>query len=173
MANCACIKKREFDLYVAEKGCGVLVIEDQSVWVKKPEFEVPEAFNVTIDIPSRGVSKELTLYTNKRNIIHNKDLFGLSVDKRIPDDIYCFSTISCGYELKINRAYLCNAKSQVRDLIYKYVDDFSKERREIISNLNITIQAIEINAKIGNVKIASELLKSLNEKLKNFNCVEC
>lgn len=173
MSNCACIKKKEFDILVTHKGCEYLVIQDQSTWVSGDVYNKPATFKVKIKIPSRGVEKEITLFTDKPNYLTSKDLFDSQELQCLPDDIYCFSVESCGYTLNINRAYLCRMETKLDELIYKFAEDMNASNRKIIIDTEFQLASIRINAERGNVEIAKRLFNLLKEKLKSYHCDNC
>lgn len=172
--SCACIKKREFDLYVTHKGCETLVIEDRSTWMEEKGYVArPPSYDVTLQIPSRDFEKVLTINTNARNYFTSKELFGSDNLQCLPDDIYCFSTQSCGYGLHINRAYVCDAEVKLDELVYKFAETMSKEERKVILDLTLQIESIKLNAEKGNVKIAQRLFQKVKQKLKEYHCDNC
>lgn len=171
--SCACIKKREFDISVSHKGCQYLVLEDQSTWVHDFGYDKPRTYEVRVNVPSRNVDVVLELNTDGKNYITSKDLFG-SVDlKCLPDDIYCFTVMSCGYKLNINRAYLCTVETKLNELIAKYAETMTVKERKIILDLTLQIESIKINAEQGNVKITKRLFKKVKAKLKDHHCENC
>lgn len=173
MSTCACIKKREFDILVSHKGCEFLVLEDQSTWVGGEGYSKPDAYDVTIKIPSRGVEKVLSIKTEGKTFLTSRELFGSKDLKCLPDDIYCFSTKSCGYTLNINRAYLCTVETRLNELIYKYAETMTEDQRKIILDLKLQIQSIKINAEQGNLDTAKRLFKIVKDKLKSYHCDNC
>lgn len=173
MSTCACIKKREFDISVSHKGCEFLVLEDQSTWASGNGYVKPKTYDVTIKIPSRGVEKVLPINTEGKTIITSMDLFGSMAPKCLPDEVYCFSTESCGYILNINRAYLCSLQIKLNDLVAKYSPTMDAEQRRIILDLKLQVQSIEINAEKGNLETAKKLFKIVKDKLKSYHCDNC
>jgi len=171
--DCPCIKKREFDIVISNRGCEYLVLEDQSVWVQDFGYEKPETFEVTIKIDSRNIEKKVTLKTNGKNILTSKDLFDSTDLECLPDDVYCISTVSCGYELTINKANLCGVKSKLNELIYKYAETMNADQRKIIFDLKLLIQSIEVNAEQDNITTARRLFKDVKDKLKAYHCDNC
>lgn len=171
--SCACIKKREFDISVLHKGCEILVLEDQSTWVGDFGYDKPDTYDVLVTIPSRDVEVTLSLKTNAKNFITSKDLFGSDITKCLPDDIYCFSVVSCGYKLNINRAYLCTVELKLNELVAKYAETMTEDQRKTILDLTLQIQSIKLNAEQGNVEIAKRLFKKVKDKLKNYHCDNC
>lgn len=167
---CACIKKREFDLNVSHKGCEFLVINDQSTW---SGIEVPDFFNVTIKIVSRDSEVTLPISTKGATTLSSKQLLNTIDQKCLPDDIYCFTTKSCGYPLKINRAYLCGLETRLNDLVSKYAETMDAEQRKLIFTLRMQIDSIKINAEKGNLELAKKLFKIVKDKLNAYHCDNC
>lgn len=166
---CGCIKKI-FDLYVDFTDCKHIVIEDQSVWMSDLGYEKPDTINIKIKSELRGTEIEKDLYLNKRNIYDSIDLFNSSQIECLGDDIFCFTTYSCGHELKITRAYICTALCKIDTLTSraKTVEDFKQ-----ISELKRMAEGILIDVKLGKVESAKELLKLLNRKLSHLTCGNC
>lgn len=171
--SCACIKKREFDLYVSHKGCETLVIEDQSNWMTDKGYVKPKTYDVTIKIPSRNYEQVFTLKTDGRNYLTSRELFGSSELQCLPDDIYCFSVESCGYDLIINRAYLCGLEVKLNELIYKFAETMTQEQRKVIVDTSLQLDSVKLNAQMGNVEIAQRLFKKVKDKLKEYHCDNC
>lgn len=166
---CGCIKKI-FDLYVTFTDCKHIVIEDQSVWMTDLGYEIPETLNVKIRSELRGTEIEKDLYLNKRNIYDSIDLFNSSQQECFADDIFCFTTESCGNILVTSRAYLCSALCKIDVLTSraKSTEDFKQ-----ISELKRMAEGIQIDVKLGKVDSAKELLKLLNRKLSHLTCGNC
>lgn len=171
--SCGCIKKRDFDIDISFKGCETLVIEDQSVWSTGPGYTKPDSYTITINIPSRGSTVDLEIKTNSKNYFTSKDLFNSIDIQCLPDDIYCFTTTSCGNKLTITRAILCNTEIKLDELISKFSDELDPDKRQLIFEISSGIEAIKINSKKGNLETSKKLLKRLNKKLESFNCEHC
>lgn len=170
ISNCGCIKKREFDIRLYHKGCDMLVLEDKSLW----EGTIPEEYTISLKISSRNITKELVLKTNFQNVFTTKEIYGTESINKINDDIFCITTESCGYLLTINRASLCGFKTKLMGLISKYAFDLNDvEKRNMINNLDNQIKAIEINAEMGNLKIAEELYSLTKEEFDKHFCNNC
>ena len=169
MSTCACIKKREFDILVSHKGCEFLILEDQSTWVG----DKPSTYDVTLKIGSRGTEVTIPIKTEGKTVLTSKELYGSRDQKCLPDDIYCFTTISCGYTLSINRAYLCNMEVSLNDLIATFAETMSEKERKIILDLKLQIASIKINAEKGNMENAKRLFKIVKDKLKLYHCDNC
>ncbi len=173
MESCPCIKSRDFDLTVTNRGCEHLVIEDASVWMGAQGYEKPETFQVTFESPTRGSSKVLTLKTDARNTFTSIDLFGTTNIQCIADDVYCIRVTSCGYDLTINRAVVCTLQIELNKLIVKFAETLTKDERDTISDLKTSIGAVKLNAEKGNVKTAKKLFKIVKAKLKAATCNNC
>lgn len=173
METCACIKKREFDISVTNKGCEYLVLEDQSIWVSKNGFTKPDRYNIVLKIPSRGVERKISIKTDGKTILSSKDLFGSKDLKCLTDDIYCITTESCGYTLTINRLYLCNIEVKYRELVSKYALTMSDDEMSTLSKLRLDMESLKINVEKGNLQTAKNLFKTLKDKLKAYHCDNC
>lgn len=171
--SCACIKKREFDISVSNRGCDVLVFEDQSNWVADAGFNKPDTYKVVIEIPSRGMSKELDIKTSGKNFITSVDLYGTIDRENLADEIYCISTVSCGYDLKINRASLANLELKVNELIAKYALHMEDAQSRLLMDFILQLESIKINAEQGNHNLAIKLFSKLKKTLKNYHCDNC
>lgn len=168
--SCGCIKKRGFDIHVDNRGCTTMVLEDQSTWVGG---SIPETYSVLVQIPSRNSDVQLDLKVNSRNLLTSKDLLQTAEEQCLPDDIYCFSTQTCGYTLKITRAFLCSTDTKIDKLIADFADDFSLEKQTIIQNLQFLSESVKINAEKDNEQLAKDLFKELKKQLKKFDCDDC
>lgn len=166
---CSCIKRSEYDVHVGYLDCKTLVYEDQSKWMTDEGFVMPDLYDVTISIPSLNKEITLSLYTQKRNLITVFDLLG-STDYCLPDDIYCFTTTSCGISMKVSRAYMCglDCKIDVLTSKMKNVDD-AKEVRY----LRDLSEAVKVNAKLGKHTAATENFTLLKNKLNHLTCGMC
>lgn len=167
--ECGCIKKRDFNVELSYKGCEYLVLEDASIW----SGDIPETYEIELQIPSRNKTINLELKTGVKNTFTTVDLFNTSNLQCLPDDIYCITTESCGYSLKINRAFLCNSEIRVNELIYKYALDLDKDKRQLLLDFKTKLDSIKINAKLGNSEISKKLYKLLSDKLKEHHCDNC
>jgi hypothetical protein len=164
-SNCACIKKY-FDLYVSSTDCRHLILEDQSVWMSSTGFSIPQPFVVTVDSLSFSTSHDITVDPSKRNVYTSVDIHGTDNEECISDGIYCFRTESCGVKYSINRAYLCNARCQIDTLISQN----SLRLVEDIQQLEFIYKSVEINTKLGKLKVASDMFEVLVTKLQKLGC---
>ena len=169
MSVCACIKKREFDIVISYRGCEILLLEDQSIWVG----EKPKTYDITLTALSRGMAVNVTLDLNKKTQLTSKDIFKSETITCLPDDIYCITTESCGYKLSINRAYLCNMELKVNEMVAKFANTMSEDERKIIQDFKLQIDAIKINTEKGNLETARKIFKSVKEKLNHYKCDNC
>lgn len=132
-------------------------------------FAEQESLLVSVMPMSIGKSKDISLNIGSRNLYTSEDILGYE-DTCLPDDIYCFSTISCGVPYSINRAFLCSTYCKIEQLKAKAK---SAEDWENIREIKSYAEAIESNAEFGKIETATDLLKILNKKLKNIKCGAC
>lgn len=166
---CSCIKGN-YDAHVTNTDCKHLIYEDQSLWMDEIGYTKPETYPLTIHIPSRGSQSTLLVYTDKRNSLTSKELFGSTDVLCLPDDIYCFTVQSCGVSYTISRAFLCNCLMRIDELVSRAEsDDEIKEAKDFKS----MAEAVEISVKMGKVEQAREMLTKLKKKLKQKNCTNC
>ena len=92
---CSCIKNH-YSIHISSEDCKKLIYQDESDWMAGEGFNIPETYPVTISIPSRSKEVTIDVKTKGRTVITSVDLFGSSDLMCLPDDIYCFSTESCG-----------------------------------------------------------------------------
>lgn len=167
---CSCLKN-DFNLYVTQTDCRNMVVEDQSIWMPTEEgfFDSGDTLPLVVSAMSLGKAFELSLLVNKRNKYDSMDVIGMA-DTCIPDDIYCFSTTSCGKSYSINRAFLCSSYCKIEQLKAK-----AKEQKDwdFLRDLKSLAEQIESNAEFGKVETAIGLLEILNKKLKNVTCGSC
>ena len=163
--NCACIKKY-FDLFVDSTDCKHMVIEDQSVWMSSTGFNIPEIFEVTVTDASFNRTFTIQVDPSKRNVFSSIELLGTTKEDCISDGIYCFKTESCGVKYTINRAYLCNSRCQIDTLISQSNSQLISELEE----LEYLYKAVEINTKLGKLKVATEMFQVLQNKLEKLGC---
>lgn len=169
--SCSCIKNRDYDAHISFKDCKTMVYEDQSTWMSGEAYENrPLLYEVRVYIPSRKKEYILDLDPSKRNYITSVELFGTSEPVCLPDDIYCFSTNSCGVDYQINRAFVCRTECKIDELTNqaKTKDDHS----EVILLRNIVHQ-VKTAARQGRPELAKELLEVVNKKLKHILCSSC
>lgn len=171
--SCACIQKREFDISVTHKGCEYLVLEDQSMWVEKLGYDKPNTYDVLIKIPSRNVEVIVPINVKGKTFLTSVELFGSKNVTCLPDDIYCMTTTTCGYDLTINRAYLCSLDVKLNELVAKFATTMNQEQRTMITDIRLEIAAIRINAEKGNINLANSLFKIVKDKLKKYHCDDC
>lgn len=166
---CSCIKKYQYDVHIDYLDCKSLIYEDQSAWMDDEGFDVPETYQVTINIPSLNKTVTLDLYTNKRNIITSEMLLGSS-DQCLPDDIYCFSIESCGLGMKVVRAYTCSTDCKIDSLSAKIK---TREDESEVTYLRELSDSVKINARLGKNTAAASSFKLLKEKVNHLTCGMC
>lgn len=168
--KCQCINKI-FDLSVSSMGPGRMVIEDHSVWMDDAGFDDGVVFEVNIkSLTARGVNKTIPLAVKRRNILTAKELYGGKEGDCIRDDLYCFTVVSCGIPMSINRSFLANAKCALDALWGKAKD----EKDEVtIREVNRMVNAIESQIVLDRGEQAKDTYKILSEKLKKLNCDCC
>lgn len=166
--GCSCLKN-DFNLSIDDRGCKTILIEDLSNWMAGDFFNEGETLPITIKSLSLGKSFDLSLKINKRNIYTSLDVIGIA-DVCIPDDVYCFSTTSCGVSYSINRVYLCSTLCKIEQLKSKAKD---KLDWEYIRELQNFVEQIKANSEFGKIDTAVSILKLLNKKLKNLKCGSC
>jgi len=168
--KCQCINKI-FDLSVTSMGPTRMVIEDQSVWMDDSGFDYGVTFDVNIkSLTARGINVTIPLAVNRRNILTAKELWGGNKDQCIKDDIYCFTVVSCGIPMSINRSFLPNAKCAVDALWGKKRD--SKDE-QTIDEINRLINTIESQIILDRGEQAKDTHKILRDKLKGLICECC
>lgn len=163
--NCACIKKY-FDLFVDSTDCKHIVIEDQSMWMSSTGFNIPEPFTITVTEASFNKSFDVTIDPSKRNVLSSKEVLGTIEEECIADGIYCFKTNSCGVNYTINRAYLCNTRCQIDTLISQSAGNMISDLEE----LEYFYKSVEINTKLGKLKVATDMFQVLQNKLEKLGC---
>lgn len=163
--SCACIKGR-FDIYVGNTDCRHMVIEDHSEWMSASGFTAPQPYEVEVTNMMYNVTKVVTVDPDRRNVFTSKDLYGTVDEQCIPDGFYCFKAESCGVKYTLYRAYLCNARCMIDGLISKptgvTIDD--------IYGLEYYMKAIEINTRMGKLKVATDVYSQLQRILEKLGC---
>lgn len=169
--SCSCIKNRDYDVHLSFKDCKTMVYEDQSDWMSGESYEDrPSLYEVRVYIPSRKKEYTLNLDPSKRNYITSVELFGTSEPICLPDDIYCFSTVSCGVEHKINRAFVCRTECKIDELTNKAK---SKDEHSEVGFFRNIVHSVKVAARHGRPELAKELLEVLSKKLKHLLCASC
>ncbi len=166
---CSCIQNL-FDLSVSHLDCKTLVIEDQSKWIVGEGYDKPSVVDVHVSVPSRAANITIQIDPGKRNVFDTVSFFGTEERLCFPDEIYCFSTESCGIKYTISRAFLCTLECQITSLIASAKDpeEFTK-----ILQLQTMLDGIYINAELGKVETAASLYRLLKSKVEHLNCGGC
>lgn len=168
--SCSCIKKN-YDVHISFKDCKTMVYEDQSDWMSGEAYEDrPSLYEVRVYVPSRKKEYILDLDPSKRNYITSVELFGTSEPVCLPDDIYCFSTTSCGVDYQINRAFVCRTECKIDELTTKAKS--RDDHDEVIFFRNI-VHSVKTSARQGRPELAKELLEVVNKKLQHLLCSSC
>jgi len=166
---CSCIQNH-FDLSVGHLDCKTIVIEDHSKWIGDSGYAKPDFMEVEVDVPSRNAKVKLQLHTGKRNSFSTVDFFGTTESLCFPDEIYCFTTESCGIKYTISRAFLCTLECRITSLIAaaKTDEDFAK-----ILTFQTMLDGIYVNAELGKVETARDLYNLLKKKVDHLDCAGC
>lgn len=166
---CSCIQNL-FNLSVSHLDCKTVVIEDQSKWIGGTGYEKPDLMDVVVSVPSRATDITIQIETGKRNTFDTVSFFGTEEQLCFPDEIYCFTTESCGISYTISRAYLCTLECQITSLIAaaKTPEEFTE-----ILQLQTMLDGIYINAELGKVETARSLYNLLKSKVDHLNCGGC
>ena len=167
--NCACIQNH-FDLSVRYLDCKTIVIEDHSKWITDTGYDVPEVYDLIVTIPSRASEITIQIQTGKRNTFSTVDFFGTTESLCFPDEIYCFSTESCGIKYTISRAFLCTLECRITSLISMAQTD---EDFHNVLSLQTMLDGIRINAELGKVETARDLYNLLKSKVEHLDCGHC
>lgn len=169
--SCSCIKNRDYDVHISFKDCKTMVYEDQSSWMSGEAYEDrPLLYEVRVYVPSRKKEYTLNLDPSKRNYITSVELFGSSEPTCLPDDIYCFSTTSCGVPHQINRAFVCKTECKIEELTNKAK---SRDEHSEISYFRSLVHQVKVAARHGRPELAKELLGVVNKKLNHLTCASC
>lgn len=148
-----------------------MVIEDHSVWMDDAGFDDGVTFDINIkSLTARGINKTIPLAINRRNILTAK---ALGIGKNggcIHDDIYCFTVVSCGIPMSINRSFLPNAKCAV-DALWGNKRDSKDE--QTIDEVWRLINTIESQIRLDRGEQAIDTHKILRNKLKGLICECC
>jgi hypothetical protein len=168
--SCSCIKK-SYDVHISFTDCKTMVYEDQSDWMSGEAYEDrPALYEVRVYVPSKKKEYTLNLDPSKRNYITSVELFGTSEPTCLPDDIYCFSTESCGIDYQVNRAFVCRTECKIDELTTKAK---SQDEHSEIAFFRNTVHSVKTCAKQGRPELAKELLEVLTKKLKHLLCASC
>jgi len=148
-----------------------MVIQDRSAWMDDAGFDSAGTFEVNIQsLTARAINKTIALAIKGETIITAKELWGAKSEQCIKDDVYCFTTISCGVPMSINRSFLPNAMCAVDALWGKKRD--SKDE-QTIDEINRLINAIESQIRLDRGEQAKDTHKLLRDKLKGLLCECC
>lgn len=167
--SCACIQNH-FDLSVDHLDCKTIVIEDHSKWITDTGYSVPEVMDIVVDVPSRGNKVTLQIHTGKRNTFSTVDFFGTGESLCFPDEIYCFSTTSCGIQYTISRAFLCTMECRITSLIASAKSDEDFKNLIVLQTM---ADGIRVNAELGKVETARDLYGLLKRKVEHLDCGNC
>lgn len=169
--SCSCIKNRNYDVHLSFRDCKTMVYEDQSDWMEGESYEGrPSLYEVRVYVPSKKKEYILDLDPSKRNYITSVELFGTSEPTCLPDDIYCFTTDSCGVPHQVNRAFVCRTECKIDELTTKAK---TQEEHSEISYYRSLVTSVKVCARQGRPELAKELLEVVNKKLKHLLCASC
>lgn len=163
--KCSCIKNN-FDLYVGHTDCNTLILEDQSTWMSDDGYEIPDQYEITLELPSINKKVSLFIDTNKRNVFKSEDILGRP-DLKFEDQFLCIKTSSCGVDYTINRIYLCNTSCKIDSFVSRAKSEVEIEKALDFSYLR---DAVSTNVKIGRMAQAKELFQHLKKKLEYVQC---
>lgn len=163
--KCACLRN-DFNLYVTHSDCRYMIIEDQSDWMSEEGYSKPDTLPVKITNLETGQSMKVDVYTSSRTRISFSNFFG----NCIPDGLYCFECVNCGISYKINRPYLCNVQCKVDELLAKAR---TQDQLNEVSKLQLMIDTIIIDTRIGKLEKATETFSLLNKRLNHLTCPSC
>lgn len=152
-------------------GPAKMVIEDHSVWMNDAGFDDGITIDVNIkSLTARGIAKTIPLAVKRRNIITAKELYSGKDGDCIKDDLYCFTVVSCGISMSINRSFLPNAKCALDSLWGNARDDNDKR---IATEIWRLINKVESQTILDRGEQAQDTYKILRDKLKNLSCECC
>lgn len=165
--KCACLQN-DFNLHISHTDCTRMVVEDQSEWMSVEGYEKPDIIPVKVTNLSTGHELSQEIYTKQRTLL---SLGGSSQPSScIPDGIYCFECVNCGSNYRINRPYLCNVQCKVDELLAKAK---TQDDKDVVTKLQLMIDSIVIDTRIGKIQKASETFKLLNKRLIHLTCHSC
>lgn len=168
--KCSCIKK-VFDLHISSVGSNRMVIKDRSIWMDRSEgFDDAEQFIVKITSDVRGIINTIPLTVKGTTILTTKELFKSATEQCIQDQIFCFSTTSCGVDMSITRAYMPNAYGTIQALLARAKD--RQDERDYYHFKFLYEQVMSLS-EIGMPNQAKEAYKILKENLANKICDCC
>lgn len=168
--ECSCIRGsgQKFDFYLELLDCDTIVFTDLSNWMEEDYYTIPESYPMTIKFPN-GTSKQVNFIPKGSTILRSSDL-GVFLD-----GIYCFTVESCGYTYSRNDAILCSLECKLDTLtasldINSNLGNYSKNLN-LIQTINIYLDSIKTNAKLGKINLASKYFEISKRELEKVECL--